>query len=815
MNMSNKDKSLLARQSLAHDLLRLLIIALAYWASRQIAFQFPSSKGVVMAVWPASGVGLAAFLISPLRLWPAISITLFAVGLMSNLLYGRTVFSSVGFMVADVIESLSCAWLMITWCKTKIIRFARTREIVSLVFAVMLVMFIAAGIAALVESPPDIVSLVKFWLEWSVSSGLGSLIIAPLIVAWSHPVDAFKKVQAKRWFEFILLALMVFGLSSIALNVSSASTIFHPRPYILLGLVAWAALRFGMRGVTFTITVFAVVGISASQNMSTPLLWGGVSPAQRLIHMQAFIAFTAVLGYLLAASYHQAKSAEHDARANEEWFRNLMHTSFEGLIVHDQGVVLDVNQAMLNLFGLKKANEIVGKMGPDIFPITEESKNIIRSHSRSETNEPYEIIIKHADGGIRYAETRGRDIRYRGRIVRVVTMRDITEQKTAGEELRKRSHQLAELASELTMAEHRQRRLLAERLHDDLQQLLVGARIQGELLRSRVDKHNEQPMDVLLSTLSDAMESSRRITQEMAIPVFHHEDLVSAIQWLASDMQKKYHLAITVTAGEIPPDIPEAAMILVYTTSRELLLNIVKHAQIKEVVLSLKCSEDGLVLEIMDKGCGFNPAMIREKSETHGLGLFSIRERTLFLGGTFTIDSKPGHGTHITQTIPLTVPLTMKQEEGDGHVHVPHLDRLARHMKDVPSPAQGDVIRLVLVDDHHTVREALITLLKAQHDFEIIAQADNGKQAIECVERCRPNVVLMDVNMPVMDGVEATRIMKQKWPNIAVLGLSMFEGTDVAEKMREAGADDYLFKSGSPEKLVKAIRESAAKYHRR
>ena len=92
----------------------------------------------------------------------------------------------------------------------------------------------------------------------------------------------------------------------------------------------------------------------------------------------------------------------------------------------------------------------------------------------------------------------------------------------------------------------------------------------------------------------------------------------------------------------------------------------------------------------------------------------------------------------------------------------------------------------------------------------MVGEADNGQQAIECVEACNPDVVLMDVSMPVMDGVEATHIIHRRWPAVAVLGLSMYEDPNVAERMRAAGASGYVTKSAPPEDLLRAIRACAA-----
>lgn len=118
-------------------------------------------------------------------------------------------------------------------------------------------------------------------------------------------------------------------------------------------------------------------------------------------------------------------------------------------------------------------------------------------------------------------------------------------------------------------------------------------------------------------------------------------------------------------------------------------------------------------------------------------------------------------------------------------------------------------LRLMLVDDQSLFREALRTLLALQEDFEIVAEAENGERALELAKKHRPDVVLMDLRMPVMGGVEATRRMAQASPGTRVVVLTTFdEDGEIFEAMR-AGALGYLLKACSADKLCESIRAAA------
>ena len=115
-------------------------------------------------------------------------------------------------------------------------------------------------------------------------------------------------------------------------------------------------------------------------------------------------------------------------------------------------------------------------------------------------------------------------------------------------------------------------------------------------------------------------------------------------------------------------------------------------------------------------------------------------------------------------------------------------------------------IRLLLVDDHQIVRAGLKMLFSAEPDMEIAGEVDSGAAALEAVERLQPDVVIMDLAMPGMSGIEATRRIKERAPQVAVLALTMHEDEQYFFEMLNAGASGYIPKRAAPDDLVAAIR---------
>ncbi len=115
-------------------------------------------------------------------------------------------------------------------------------------------------------------------------------------------------------------------------------------------------------------------------------------------------------------------------------------------------------------------------------------------------------------------------------------------------------------------------------------------------------------------------------------------------------------------------------------------------------------------------------------------------------------------------------------------------------------------IKLMLVDDHQIVRAGLRMLLQAQSDMEIVGEVEEGRAAVAQARALQPDVVLMDISLPDIDGFEATRQIKRALPNVSVLALTMHESDEYFFKMLQAGASGYVPKKAAPIDLVSAIR---------
>jgi PAS domain S-box-containing protein len=379
------------------------------------------------------------------------------------------------------------------------------------------------------------------------------------------------------------------------------------------------------------------------------------------------------------------------------------------------------------------------------------------------------------------------------------------------EELLQSQQRLRTLATELSLTEQRERKRLATELHDHLQQMLVLAKL--KLGQSKRFANHVPALAKFIhetdDTLSDALKYTRTLVTELSPPVLRDHGLCAGLKWLGEYM-KNHNLAVTVTLPEwdgVDAKLREDQSVLLFQSVRELLINSSKHAGTHGAWVTIEERQGHLAIEVRDKGAGFDLAVISAAAESPNgglsskFGLFSIRERMTAIGGSFEIHSAPGEGTTAVLTVPTNIVETKMVEVNSlGFAKI----------RSAPGPSvhlASTKVRVLVVDDHAMVRQGLRSILSGSSDLEIVGESANGVEALCAVEQHRPAVVLMDINMPDMDGIEATARIKSRYPDVAVIGLSVNAGNENQHAMLKAGAEMLLTKEAAVEQLYGAIQE--------
>jgi len=395
-----------------------------------------------------------------------------------------------------------------------------------------------------------------------------------------------------------------------------------------------------------------------------------------------------------------------------------------------------------------------------------------------------------------------------GRAIAFVT--DITERQRAESalqertaELEYRTTQLSQMAWDLTLAEHNAREQIARTLHDGLQQLLfiVSLNLDQQINRDR--EAGLEPNERIAEAkqhVDEATAAARSLHLELFPPVLQRSGLPAALTWLANWAREKYKMNVQIEADLGADSARKDIRTLLFESVRELLFNASKHARAERFTVSLRLDAgDQLCITATDDGIGFEPSRLDSRSKTGqvGWGLFSIRERLTLLGGRVEIDSAPGRGTQVRLFAPRGASQGRAARAGDAATVTTAPDATQRN--DLAYPG---ALRILVVDDHAAVRSALREMLQEWPQLLVIGDAANGLEAIARAWMLRPDVILMDVAMPLMDGVEATARIHAELPGIQILGLSMQARSETVHAIEHAGAAAFFVKGIDTQRLI-------------
>lgn len=244
---------------------------------------------------------------------------------------------------------------------------------------------------------------------------------------------------------------------------------------------------------------------------------------------------------------------------------------------------------------------------------------------------------------------------------RTATLRDvndellaeITERRKAEQRILAYQERLRSLALQLSASEELERRRLATALHDALgHRLAVVAMKLEALLQSSHAREHERALGQAQMLVDEIIRCTRSLTTELSPPILFEVGLRPALEWLGERFRDEHDLDVTVRGTDLAADFDEDARALLFSASRELLMNVVKHSGAKRAAITLADDGAAVTVSVSDDGRGCDPSKLNSFSDGSGFGLFNIRERVTSLGGRVHADVPDGQGCRITMTIP-------------------------------------------------------------------------------------------------------------------------------------------------------------------
>lgn len=335
--------------------------------------------------------------------------------------------------------------------------------------------------------------------------------------------------------------------------------------------------------------------------------------------------------------------------------RDLFYTLFSAnpiptvITRPEDGLVIDANDAFLHFYGFSR-EEFVGsttlEMG--IYWDPADRASLMETITREGHVHEVELRLKSRSAGVRTVLASMELVEINSESLVLAVFFDVTPLVTAQTQIR-------HLASELSLAEERERRRIAQILHDDIQQMLVAVQIMLQM--QSWDSETEGEREALKKAdeyLAQTLTATRELSSELSAPAITSRAVQDSLALLASFMEERYGLVVALSAGEAGEIADEDLRGVVIRLVRELLFNVVKHAGVRRAQLAAWREGDDLFICVRDKGQGLVPQMLDPERTGAGLGLASMGERLALFGGELDVDAAPGSGTKVTIRVPVS-----------------------------------------------------------------------------------------------------------------------------------------------------------------
>ncbi|MGE0468325.1 MAG: chemotaxis protein CheB [Nitrospira sp.] len=502
----------------------------------------------------------------------------------------------------------------------------------------------------------------------------------------------------------------------------------------------------------------------------------------------------------------ELKRNERQITHAREYAEAIIETGHEPMLVLDGALCVErANRAFYRAFEISGAETI----GRTVFELGDHQLDSPDLRSLLQdvlplrtTVEEFQVTYPSTRRGFRTMVLNARRLEIYGKSPRILlAIQDVTERLRA-------EKNLLMLTKELTLTEQRERKSLATELHDSLVQLLALSKIKADQIKQQTGGPLVEELDGILD---QALTYTRTLVAQLSPPFFRDLGLPYAFKWLAEQMEPR-GLRLTVEVENGFPSVADDDATLLFQAARELLMNVVKHAGTDHARLAVTTADGTVHITVSDEGSGFDVAAAmslagadEQTNRVPGFGLFSIHERMRALGGRLELVSRPGDGTRATLVLPIGRQAVAPLRGAEPIPRSAGAPRTTHHVPRV-TPDDSRTIRVLLVDDHAMVRQGLRTILDSYPDLEVVGEAADGEEAVAAADRLRPSVVVMDINMPRMNGIEATAHIKAHDPAVVVIGLSVQADAHSRAALLEAGAVALVTKEAAAEELYRTIR---------
>jgi PAS domain S-box-containing protein len=371
---------------------------------------------------------------------------------------------------------------------------------------------------------------------------------------------------------------------------------------------------------------------------------------------------------------------------------------------------------------------------------------------------------------------------------------ELTGVVEANEALKASEDALRQLSARLLQIQDDERRRIARDLHDITgQKIAFQSIILSQLLdvkSKNLDSKSKSALAECLAVTGQISEEIRTLSYILHPPLLDELGLVSAVPWYTQGFENRTGIHVDVNIPKnlvrLSPDVE----VTLFRIIQESLTNV--HRYSGSATASIRIHSDGkdVTLEISDSGRGIRSEALKPAAATVaslGVGIQGMRERMRQLGGRLEIESQPEQGTIVTAILPLP----QAQPEPSSQ----------------PATASGGLRKRILIaDDHEVLRQGVRMTLQGEPDWEVCGEAADGKEAVEKALALNPDLVIVDINMPLINGLDTVRRIRRDRPHIKALVFTVHESDQTVREIIAAGAQGYLSKGSGGRDLVEVVK---------
>jgi PAS domain S-box-containing protein len=493
----------------------------------------------------------------------------------------------------------------------------------------------------------------------------------------------------------------------------------------------------------------------------------------------------------------------------EHPYRVLVENMNEGAATLDQdGVVLYANSSFAKTLGAP-LEILVGTPLHKHFQAQEHDKlrSLLEGGLRGEARDEVSLAI--SGGQRRLLRLSTSVVREFGTRTLCVIATDMTELSGANEALHASEEMLRNLSGRLLRLQDEERRRISRDLHDVTGQKLALLSMDLSSAAKQISVQKNEELNRLLTesiTLSnDVNKEIRTLSYLLHPPLLDELGLSSAVEWFAQGFENRTGIRVGVDIPSSFARLAPDAEVALFRIVQESLANVHRYSGSATAYVRARSDRGEVRVEIGDFGKGIdNESKKAERASVAplGVGIQGMRERVRQLSGTLEIASRFGKGTVVTAILPMS-----SRRAADSRPDVDDkMQNVRVFAESRVAVVEGWRKRILIADDHEVLRRGIRTMLESDPDLEVCGEAINGKEALEKTLAEAPDLLILDINMPIMNGLDVLRQVVRHRPKTKVLAFSVHDSKQIVEEILAAGAHGYVSKATGGQHLVHEVR---------